>query len=414
MSMSTTWGSLSLAGTHSQRNARIVDILRDAGAIILAKASISGWFRGVNLPSGWCAVTGQSQSPYVSGGFKSDDSPSGHSNPAGSSSGSAIGVAVGFAPISIGAESSGSLMMPACRAALYSIKPTIAIVPSDGCLSISLHHNILGPIAKSARDIADLLDVIVDSTQTHVPQGSYTAALTGKWDNIRVGVLDAEEWMLGLPIIKPVKEIDEQLFSGWKVAYKLLEENAARFEKVQLISLDEATAHSTKDITNLAKHDFRGLLAEYLSTIPDAPIHNIDNLIKFNQDNGQDEMPPYANNQDIFLAIQSFNMPDPEYNKILKFGRQMSRQNGIDKVMKEHDVNIIIAPSDSQLFIIAALAAYPIASVPFSNVDFEGNNRPFGLFAIATAHQDALLVEFMSVWEAVAPVRQPPLRLGFE
>lgn len=66
-------------------------------------------------------------------------------------------------------------------------------------------------MAKSARDIADLLDVIVDSSQTNVPKGGYAAALTGKWDNIRLGVLNAEEWMFGLPYVKPVKEINEQL-----------------------------------------------------------------------------------------------------------------------------------------------------------------------------------------------------------
>lgn len=55
-----------------------------------------------------------------------------------------------------------------------------------------------------------------------------------------------------------------------------------------------------------------------------------------------------------------------------------------------------------------AFAAYPIAAVPYSNVDFEGNNRPYGLFALASAHKDALLVEFMSAWERVAPPRQPP------
>ncbi|KAI0100918.1 amidase family protein [Nemania sp. FL0031] len=416
MNMSTTWGSLSLAGTHPQSNARIIDMLRGAGAIILAKTSLSewGWFRGVNIPSGWCAVAGQGQSPYVRGGFKSDDSPSGHSNPAGSSSGSAIGVAAGFAPISIGAESTGSLMMPACRASLYSIKPTVGIVPGDGCLSISLHHDILGPMAKSARDIADILDVIVDPIQTNIPEGGYAAALTGKWDNIRVGVVDAEGWMLGFPYVKPVKEINEQMLSGWTIAYRLLKENAARFEKVHLISIDDATANGTKDITNLSKRDFRGLLKSYLATIPDAPIHNIKDLIKFNQDNAQEEMPPYANNQDIFLEVQSFHIPDAEYDEILEFGRRKSRQEGIDKVMKEHDVNIIVAPSDSPLFLMASLSAYPIAAVPFGNVDFEGNNRPYGLFAIATAHQDALLVEFMSAWEAVAPIRQPPLRTKFE
>ncbi len=76
--------------------------------------------------------------------------------------------------------------------------------------------------------------------------------------------------------------------------------------------------------------------------------------------------------------------------------------------MREKNVNIIVGLSDCALFLLASLAAYPIAAVPYGNVDFEGNHRPYGLFALASEHQDALLVEFMSAWERVAPPRQTP------
>lgn len=104
--------------------------------------------------------------------------------------------------------------MPACRAALYSIKPTIGIVPGDGCLAISLYHDTLGPMAKSARDIATLLDVMVDKDKTQIPEGGYASSLTGNWDNIRVGVIDPSEWMLGFPFVKPVQEINSQMVSS--------------------------------------------------------------------------------------------------------------------------------------------------------------------------------------------------------
>lgn len=96
--------------------------------------------------------------------------------------------------------------MPACRAGLYTIKPSIGLVPSQGTLHASADHESLGPMAKSAADIAVLLDIMVGSSD-----GRFAAALTGNWNNIRVGVLDPEAWLTGLPFIKPIAEIDSQL-----------------------------------------------------------------------------------------------------------------------------------------------------------------------------------------------------------
>ena len=49
-------------------------------------------------------------------------------------------------------------------------------------------------------------------------------------------------------------------------------------------------------------------------------------------------------------------MTDAEYNEIFEFGRKKSRQEGIDRVMKDYDVNIIVAPSDTYLFMLSAFA----------------------------------------------------------
>ena len=83
-------------------------------------------------------------------------------NPAGSSSGSAVGVTAGYAPISIGTETEGSLIVPASRAALYTIKPTIPIVSQEGIIPITGFCDSAGPMTKSVEDLANLMDVLVD------------------------------------------------------------------------------------------------------------------------------------------------------------------------------------------------------------------------------------------------------------
>jgi amidase len=76
----------------------------------------------------------------------------------------------------------GSLMMPSDRAALYTIKPTIRLVPQEGIVPISHEADSAGPITKSVQDLADLLQVLIDPNQTNVPKGGYRSAVTGSWE----------------------------------------------------------------------------------------------------------------------------------------------------------------------------------------------------------------------------------------
>jgi amidase len=102
--------------------------------------------------------------------------------------------------------------MPADQAALYTIIPTVGLVSQAGILPVSPLCDSAGSITKNTRDLADLLDILVDSRKTKVPNGGY-AAVTGKWDSIRIGVLDLERWLHGERAIKPVESAMEQLVS---------------------------------------------------------------------------------------------------------------------------------------------------------------------------------------------------------
>jgi amidase len=103
-------------------------------------------------------------------------------------------VAAGFAPISIGTETDGSLNMPAIRAALYTIKPTIGIVSGAGVVPISPFADSAGPMAKCARDIGALLDVLVDETKTQKPLSGYESCMVESFAGLRIGPLNPEIW----------------------------------------------------------------------------------------------------------------------------------------------------------------------------------------------------------------------------
>lgn len=114
-------------------------------------------------------------------------------------------------PIAIGTETFGSIVQPATRAALYSIKPTLGIVPGRGIVPVSNEYDTAGPFGKSAKDVADLLTVLVDPSKTNVPPGGYAAALGATWKDIKVGTLDSNIWTPNPEFVKYVEEVADEI-----------------------------------------------------------------------------------------------------------------------------------------------------------------------------------------------------------
>lgn len=121
-----------------------------------------------------------------------------------------MGVSAGYAPVSIGTETDGSLICPAGRAALYTIKPTIGLVPQDGIVPVSANFDSAGPMTKTVYDLAVLLDAISDRNGSD----SFLSYLTGSWEDISVGTLDPEEWKFPDTFVKPVPSATKQIVSA--------------------------------------------------------------------------------------------------------------------------------------------------------------------------------------------------------
>lgn len=101
--------------------------------------------------------------------------------------------------------------MPATRHDLYSLKPTIKSIPQDGICPISYDFDSAGPMTKCARDIAILMDAMIDPSKAkNVPKGGYTTALTKSWEGIRIGVLDPKEWKMLPHIVFPIEQAEKQ------------------------------------------------------------------------------------------------------------------------------------------------------------------------------------------------------------
>ncbi|MFP5296671.1 MAG: amidase family protein, partial [Alphaproteobacteria bacterium] len=150
----TTAGSLALAGNAPGRDAPLAARLREAGAIIIGKANLSEWanIRSSDSISGWSAVGGQTLNPY---------DPA--RTPCGSSSGSAVAVAIGLAPVAIGTETDGSITCPASVTGVVGFKPTVGLVSRTHIVPISHSQDTAGPMATTVEDAARVLTVIAGS-----------------------------------------------------------------------------------------------------------------------------------------------------------------------------------------------------------------------------------------------------------
>jgi amidase len=147
--MMTTAGSLALVGAPALKDAFLVERLREAGAVLLAKTNLSEWanFRSSKSISGWSGRGGQTKNPYAL-----------DRNPCGSSSGTGAAIAASLAAIGIGTETDGSVVCPASANGLVGLKPTVGLVSRSGIVPIAHSQDTAGPMTRTVADAAALLE----------------------------------------------------------------------------------------------------------------------------------------------------------------------------------------------------------------------------------------------------------------
>ena len=163
--MTTTAGSLALAGSTPAQDSSVAAKLRAAGVVFLGKANLSEWanFRSTHSTSGWSGRGGQARNPYVL-----------DRNPCGSSSGSGGAVAANLCAVAIGTETDGSIVCPSAANGIVGIKPTVGLVSRAGIIPIAHSQDTAGPMARTVRDAAIVLNAIagIDARDTATSSSS--------------------------------------------------------------------------------------------------------------------------------------------------------------------------------------------------------------------------------------------------
>jgi len=259
--MTTTAGSLALAGSIPPQDSFVAQRLREAGAVILGKTNLSEWanFRAQRSSSGWSARGGQTNNPYAL-----------DRNPSGSSSGSAVAVAASLCPVAVGTETDGSIISPASLCGIVGIKPTVGLVSRAGIVPIAHTQDTAGPMARTVRDAALLLgamtgvdprDPTTESSRDKA-HGDYTVFLDPSGlRGARIGVARG-------------------FFHSDSPGSKLLEEAIEAMKRLGATLVDPADdprlgRFDDAEMTVLL-YEFKADLNAYLASLgPGAPVHSL-------------------------------------------------------------------------------------------------------------------------------------------
>lgn len=400
--MHTTAGSRALAGSKPLQDSHVAKKLREAGAVIIGKANLSEWanFRGQLSSSGWSGLGGQTKNPYIL-----------DRNPCGSSSGSGVAISANLAVLAIGTETNGSIVCPSTANGIVGIKPTVGLISRSGIIPISYTQDTPGPMTRTVRDAAISLGTMVGLD----PADDKTTASEGRYLTDYTPFLKADG-------LKGKKIGWMKSTAGTNFKVDKLMEDAIDFMKAQgaeIIPLQEISPPGTGSYSfEVMLYEYKDGLNAYFSSLGDgAKIKNLEDLIEFNK---QDPIAlAHYNQHYLELAFEKGDLSSPQYLEALEKLRVNSQDNGIDKTLKDHSLDAIIAPTGSPAWKTdwtngdyyhlgssspAAHAGYPSITVPMGMID----ELPVGISFFSTAWSEPVLIELAYAFEQGTKARRTP------
>jgi len=415
--MATTAGSIALANNFVEDDAFIVSQLKKDGAILLGKTNLSEFanFITSGMRNGYSTLGGQVLNPYLPNVL----------DVSGSSSGSGAAGAAALAAITIGSETSGSILSPSFRNSLVGLKPTLGLVSRSGIIPLAHSQDVAGPMGRSVADVAALLttiqgydkndlyinmgvnnEIVVDETYLADKMENYTEYLNE--DGLKgktLGVYNV-----------PNKETQPDVYEVFLKSIKILEEQGAKvvFGKDGGPMINEIpTAPASKVLYYDFKQDIESYIQSQknpiiasdgkteIKSLADVIAYNKKNLsvLKYGQtileeSNGYDMTP----GSEDYKNYESQRAADIEY----------SRKNGINYLLDKYELDGLIGMNGATTG-IAAKAGYPSITIPAGYRTAEGGNgEPIGLQITGDAFSEEKLIEMGYDFEQATKVRVAP------
>ena len=387
--VATTAGAYALKDNMTGRDSPLAAGLREQGAVILGKTNLSQWanFRSSESVSGWSALGGQVRNPHML-----------DRSPCGSSSGSGAAIAASLAAGAVGTETNGSIICPSNVNGIVGFKPTVGLVSQKYIVPISASQDTAGPMTKTVKGAAMMLGAM-DNQDVDYTEQLTANALQGK----RVGVMRFAEGS------------NDDVKARFNAGLKAMESAGAILVEIESFSVDvENYGQKSRDVL---LYEFKAGLNEYLvEAAPAVKPRSLDALIDFNE-NEPRELSIF--DQDLFESAQAKGaLSDETYIQAKVDVQRGTGENGIDKLMSDNNVTMLVAPSGpvasridpvngdvwpswAGAGYLAAVAGYPNITVPMGDV----HGVPVGFSIMAGKGQDASVLAYGYAFEQAGGIR---------
>ncbi len=400
----TTAGSAVLTGSIPPDDAYIVRQLREAGAIVFAKANMSEFASGV--PGG--SLVGLTSNPY-----NLDRSP------AGSSGGTGAAIAANFGVIGTGSDTGGSIRGPAAANGLVGIKPTLGLTSRDGIIPLALSFDVGGPLTRTVEDAAIALGFMtgIDPADpaTLESEGKffkdYTPFLnTNALEGARIGVARDFFGRNG--------EVDSLI----EAAITKMQDLGATIVD-QLFYPSEVLTEKGTIYTRVRWPEFKAQISDYLTTLDEGYPRDLAEIIALAETNPFFEQ--YPTRLNLFRNEQaSAAITDPDYLDALINGRAFVRNAALN-LLDSNDLDALIYPTSgcpasplpgltNPSYVcgpgfsptdIANISGFPDIQVP---AGFTSDGLPVTLSFFGRAFSDPELIGYAYAYEQATMHRRPP------
>ncbi len=451
LNMPTTGGVLAFDGLRPPYEATLTRLLREAGAVIIAKTGMTELAHWVSdgMPGNYNAVSGHAMNPYDPRRDPREATFDGRPalSTGGSSSGS--GTAASFWAANVGTETAGSILIPANQNMLAAIKPTVGRVSRHGIIPLTADQDTAGPMARSVSDAAVLLGALEGPAPdpndpatricTPPPKRDYTAFLKADaLKGARIGIPRAYFYdKADVPGSKePRGGLNPERARVVAEAIAILQQQGAvivdpanipsvletdRQRNVLAWDICESAKGQDAECSVVLKYGFKRDFNQWLESLGSAaPVKTLTELRVWNLTHQRAGAIKYGQGLLDISDEMHLGQDRARYEADRARDLRLAGELGIDAAVAEHRLDALLFPgaSGSQL---AAIPGYPTVIVPFGMVPnaprlafpqgFDAKPSPFGVSFTGRACSEPRLIALAYAFEQATKRRVPPQAL---
>ena len=452
--MPTTGGAVAFEGYRPPYEATIVRLLREAGAIIIAKTvltELANWVAGAPdpMPANYSGLAGYGLNPYDPRRDPREGTNDGRPALATGGSSSGIGTTASFWAASVGTETSGSILSPSNQTGLAAVKPTVGRISRYGIIPIVADQDTAGPMARTVTDAAILLGALEGALPDPYdpatrkcqapPNRDYTPHL--KRDGLKGARIGIPRAFFYDKVTAPGETaarggLNEAQAAAMADAIEILKrEGAVLVDPVALPSVmdpDEARNYlrfaicagasqgkgADEKCTIVLKYGMKRDFNAWLRTLgPGAPVKTLTELREFNW--GRPTRPAIKYGQSRLDISDEIDLEADRarYEADRAKDIELGGARGIDAALREHQLDALLFPGGAGAD-IAARPGYPTVMVPFGLIAhiqtppfpdaFQARPTPYSVSFAGTACSEPRLLELGYGFEQASRRRVPP------